>query len=272
MPEGPEIRLAADRVADVLQGRKIVDAYFAFPRLRRFRGRIKGSAVISVESRGKAMLTRFDQGLTLYSHNQLYGIWYTASRDQPPQTGRSLRVALHTDARSALLYSASDVDILTEEQLARHPFLNRIGPDILDGNVSASQVAARLNDPRFRRRGVASLYLDQGFMAGVGNYLRSEILFAAGVHPASKPASLNRSARDRLARATLRISQRSYHTRGVTVTRKLMASLQKSGLSYRQYRFWVYGREGLPCYECGRTIEKITASSRGLYFCPACQV
>ena len=45
---------------------------------------------------------------------------------------RSLRVALHTRTHSALLYSASDVDLLDAEGLAGHPFLNRIGPDILD--------------------------------------------------------------------------------------------------------------------------------------------
>lgn len=272
MPEGPEIRLAADRIAKVLVGQEIVDAYFAFPRHRRYANKIKGNVVTSVDTRGKAMLTRFDKGLTLYSHNQLYGVWFTAARDTPPETGRSLRVALHTARHSALLYSASDIEMLDDEQVAGHPFLNRIGPDILDRQITAIDVAARLSNVRFKDRSVASLYLDQSFMAGVGNYLRSEILYAAGVHPAAKPAALDRSERNRLARATLRISQRSYRTRGVTVTEKLARSLRSQGLAYQQYRFAAYGREGLPCYACATPIEKITVSSRGLFYCPACQV
>ena len=36
MPEGPEIRLAADRVARVLVGREIVDAALELPSLRKF--------------------------------------------------------------------------------------------------------------------------------------------------------------------------------------------------------------------------------------------
>lgn len=272
MPEGPEIRLAADRIAKVLVGQRIVDAYFAFPQLRKYRKRIKGNVVTAVDTRGKAMLTRFDKGLTLYSHNQLYGIWLTALCDQPPKTGRSLRVALHTTTHSALLYSASDIEVLTDKQIAEHPFLKRIGPDILDRQISVADVTARLNEARFRGRSVGSLYLDQSFMAGVGNYLRSEILYTAGVHPADKPFVLDRSVRSRLARATLTISQRSYQTRGVTVTRSLVRSLRRQGLSYPQYRFWVFGREGLPCYACRTPIEKITVSSRGLFYCPSCQV
>ena len=110
MPEGPEIRLAADKVARVLVGRDVVAVEFGLARLRRFEKRLAGSAVTAVDTRGKAMLTRFNNGLTLYSHNQLYGKWYTTRRPRLPQTTRQLRVGLHTAAHSALLYSASDIE------------------------------------------------------------------------------------------------------------------------------------------------------------------
>ena len=80
MPEGPEIRRAADKVARVLVGNTVEHVAFGLPRLRRFEKRLSGSAVTAVDTRGKAMLTRFDNGLTIYSHNQLYGRWYTARR------------------------------------------------------------------------------------------------------------------------------------------------------------------------------------------------
>lgn len=271
MPEGPEIRLAADHIANVLVGRDMVDAYFAFPRLRPHANQLKGSVVTAVDTHGKAMLTRFDNGLTLYSHNQLYGVWYTTPRNEPATTSRSLRVALHSASHSALLYSASVIELLTDPQLAKHPFLSRAGPDILNQRVTAADVSARLKEARFKNRALGSLYLDQGFLAGVGNYLRSEILYIAGAHYLQKPAVLDNAARGRLARATLKVSRRSYRTRGVTVTQKLANSQRGQGLTYPQYRFWVYGREGLPCHACATPIEKVTVSSRGLYFCPACQ-
>lgn len=271
MPEGPEIRLAADRVAAVLVGQRVEEVGFGLARLQPFEGRLTGRTVTDVSTRGKAMLTHFDNGLTIYSHNQLYGRWYTMRRPRLPKTNRSLRVALHTHSHSALLYSASDIEVLGKTALARHPFLSRVGPDILDPQLDAAQIVSRLLSRTFRNRALGSLYLDQAFLAGNGNYLRSEILWAAGVSPARKPATLTQDELKKVAEETLLISRRSYRTRGVTVKPALAKSLKAEGLSYQQYRFHVFGREGLACHQCGSSIKRQTMGSRNLFVCPQCQ-
>ena len=271
MPEGPEIRRAADRIAKVLVDRRIVAAESGLPGLRQLGRRVAGATVIAVLTRGKAMLTGFDNGLTLYSHNQLYGVWYTVRRPSLPDTPRQLRVALHTETHSALLYSASDVALLDAEQLARHPFLKKVGPDILDPALEAAAVATRLRSVPFARRALSALYLDQHCLAGIGNYLRSEILWAAGVDPAARPAELDDRLLDRLARETLRISRRSYRSRGVTAPLAAVRQRRQEGLSFEDYRFQVYGRDGLPCYACGEAIVRLNAASRALFVCPRCQ-
>ncbi len=272
MPEGPEIRRAADQVDAALAGRTVERAYFAFDDLKPYEAALEGAGVIGVTSRGKAMLTRFDNGLTLYSHNQLYGRWYVVSAGKLPKTNRSLRVGIHNDTKSALLYSASDVDVLDDEGLADHPFLARLGPDLLDEELDASGVRLRLADDRFRGRSLGALYLDQGFLAGSGNYLRSEILHFARVHHADRPADLDRPALQRLARQSLGITRRSYRTKGVTNPESRARTLKAEGATYGKYRFAVFGRQGLPCHECGDTIERVDVASRRLYFCPTCQV
>ncbi len=271
MPEGPEIRLAADRIAKVLVGRSIADCEFAFADLKRFERRIRGASVTAIDTRGKAMLTRFDNGLTMYSHNQLYGRWYVMRRDRLPKTGRSLRVALHTDKHSALLYSASDVDVLTERQLGKHPFLARVGPDILDRSLDSGDIVSRLEDKRFRNRSVGGLYLDQSFLAGNGNYLRSEVLFTSGLHPSTRPAQLDRASIERLAVETLKLARRSYRTRGITIAPERAQRMKEQGLTKSQYRHWVFAREGKPCHRCETPIVRVAVSSRGLYYCPSCQ-
>ena len=35
--------------------------------------------------------------------------------------------------------------------------------------------------------------------------------------------------------------------------------------------FFVYGRTGLPCRNCGAAINKIRVAQRGTHFCPECQ-
>lgn len=271
MPEGPEIRRAADKIARILVGQEIESARLHVPELARFERRLIGETVAAVETRGKAMLTRFDNGLTLYSHNQLYGRWYTTRRPRLPDTKRQLRVELHTASDSALLYSATDIEILRSDQLGTHPFLARIGPDVLDPKLSRETLVERLQGKAFRSRSVGSLYLDQGFVAGLGNYLRSEILFVSGVEPSRRPADLQKRELDRLARETLRIARRSYRTGGITVAPSTAAQLKAQGERYGSRRFYAYGREGEPCRSCGDMIEKTVIGSRNVFYCPACQ-
>ncbi len=271
MPEGPEIRRAADRLERALRGQVLTRVQLERDDLRAFAPQLLGSRVTRVDTRGKAMLTRFDNGLSLYSHNQLYGRWYVVRSGQQPRTGRSLRVGLHTDKNSALLYSATDISVLAPGDEDTHPFLSRIGPDVLDPLLDSGDIEKRLNEPRFRRRALASLYLDQGFLAGIGNYLRSEILYFARVHPQARPADLDRNARRRVARQTLIVTLRSYRTGGITNRAGRAARLQAAGAGYEDRRFAAYSRADRPCYQCGSKIRRREFATRAVFFCPACQ-
>jgi endonuclease-8 len=271
MPEGPEIRRAADKISTVLVGQDITRVSFGLPRLRRHAKSLQGHRVLGVETRGKAMLTHFDHGYSIYSHNQLYGVWKVVQGHRLPETSRSLRLLLQTPSHSAILYSASDISLWRTEELAEHPFLARIGPDIMNADLTWRDVAARLAEPAFSNRELAALYLDQAFLAGNGNYLRSEILHDARIHPRRRPKALGRGEIGRLARSTLTISRRSYQTGGITLAPGLAGSLAKLGLKREWRRFYVFGRTDQPCYRCGGTIQRSEVNTRRLYHCPACQ-
>ena len=271
MPEGPEIRRAADKISAKLRGQVVEAVWFGLPRLEPFAPLLTGRRVVELETRGKALLIHFEHGLSLYSHNQLYGRWFVRSRESYPKTNRSLRVALHTAKASALLYSASEITVLDERGLAEHPFLNRIGPDLLNRDLSAQALVERLRARPFRNRALGSLYLDQRFVAGIGNYLRSEILYFARVHPRQRPSDLEAAVQRKLAAETLVVGRRAYELGGITNSPHRVAQLKKKGLKRRSYRHAVFGRAGLPCYRCGTEIEKLSVASRRLYFCPTCQ-
>ncbi|WP_026375400.1 endonuclease VIII [Aestuariibacter salexigens] len=271
MPEGPEIRRAADQIADVLVGKTIQHIEVGLPALQPYIPNLTGQTVTQIESRGKALLTHFDCGLSVYSHNQLYGKWVCGRRGQLPPSNRSLRLALHTDSHSAVLYSASDIQVLDETGLAAHPFLRKIGPDILAAELTPAIIADRLHQKIFQNRKLAILFLDQCFIAGLGNYLRSEILFAARVHPDLTPAQLSHEQVRKLADATLHISRRSYDSGGYTVPEHLLGALHREKGDFERVRFMVFDREGLPCRECVKPIVRITRASRRLYLCPDCQ-
>jgi len=271
MPEGPEIRRAADEIANVLEGKSLQLVRFGLPRLRRYAKTLRNNRVISVETRGKALLTHFDHGYSIYSHNQLYGIWKVIKGHKLPATNRSMRLLLQTESHSAVLYSASDISVWPTEELDAHPFLKKLGPDIMNTGLRWRDVAARFSDARFAGKSLATLYLDQAFLAGNGNYLRSEILHDARLHHSRRPIDLTRGEIGRIARSTLTLSRRSYETGGITLAPRLSKSLQHRGLTRGQRRFYVFGRNGRPCYHCSGEIERQETGGRRLYLCPNCQ-
>lgn len=271
MPEGPEIRLAADEIANAVVGRPTTEVFFAFDRLKPYEKQLTGRTVTAIETYGKAMLTRFDNQLNIYSHNQLYGIWKVVGADKMPKTKRQLRLAIHNEEKSVLLYSASDIEVLHDGEVATHPFIQKIGPDLLNPEVTVEQVAERYMSERFKRRRLAAILLDQGFLAGIGNYLRSEILYVAGVHPKMRPIDCTADQIQKLAEASVILTRQSYQTRGITNDLNLVAQLKKDGLTRAQYRFFIFNREDKPCYNCGRPVTKEMHGSRRLYLCTHCQ-
>ena len=269
MPEGPEIRRAADQLAAAVAGQRITRAWFAFPALKAHEKKLVGRRVEAITPHGKALLTRFDNGHTLYSHNQLYGVWQVGAPGEARETTRSLRVAIETAQWAILLYSASDVAMWKTDELHRHPFLAKLGPDVLDETLDAAAVAARLQDPRFAGRALTALLLDQAFLAGMGNYLRSEVLFEAGIAPARRPDDLAARERRALAKALLDVPRRSYRTRGIEPAQGMKSDYLTD--TARGFRFLVFDREGEPCPRCAATIRRQELGGRRLYFCPRCQ-
>lgn len=262
MPEGPEIRRAADKLEAAIAGKTLTDVWFAFPELKVWEPLLVGEKITAFETRGKAILTHFSEGHTLYSHNQLYGVWRITNKGEVPQTNRILRVRLSTADKTVLLYSASDIEMLDAQSLAMHPFLLRVGPDVLDMTLTPESVAERLLSKRFRRRQFSGLLLDQAFLAGLGNYLRVEILWLAGLAAQHRAEDLSPEQLQKFAAALLDVPRLSYQTRGVVNDKKHHGAL---------FRFKVFHRAGKACERCGGTIEKTTLSSRPFYWCPGCQ-
>lgn len=272
MPEGPEIRIAADKIQRAIRPRPTTEVFFAFDHLKPFEEELTGCRVTEVETRGKAMLTHFNNGLSVYTHNQLYGKWMIRKAYDFPETKRQLRFAIHNEKKSALLYSASDIQILSSpSEIENHPFLSKLGPDALSKGLQPETIQAALTSKKHYRRRLSTLYLDQHFLAGIGNYLRSEILFVARLHPQLRPMDCREDQLSALAHASIEITYQSYKYKGVTNDLDLANQLKADGARYRDYRYWVFGRVNKPCYVCATLIVKDIINGRRLYYCPNCQ-
>ncbi|MFK5986967.1 MAG: endonuclease VIII [Pseudomonadota bacterium] len=270
MPEGPEIRRAADVVAKYIEHQVVKKIYFAHEHLKNFEKTLLGLKVIKVSTRGKAMLCHFDNGLSIYSHNQLYGRWYCLEHGQQIETKRSLRLSITTTKGVAQLYSASDIGVLNSQEIKLHPLLSRMGPDVLDSQLTSSDIIQRLNLKKFKFRQLGQILTDQAFIAGIGNYLRCEILFICGLHPKVKALDCSKNKLKQLARKIIDLPRQSYIHQGITNNLVSAQKMMDNGVSFEQARFYVFRREDLSCYRCQTAIVK-TNTGQACFLCPECQ-
>ena len=190
MPEGPEIRRAADRISKRLVGREIEAIELHYPPIREFQPIVADSQIVSVATReGDAHQVRL-RPLDVQPQSALRTMDGQQEKHRA-QVGRALRAEMLTESHAVRLWSATDVEIIPTCDEESHPFISKLGPDVLDESCTPEVIMEMLGEKRHRNRKASSLMLDQSFLAGVGNYLRSEILHMAGVNPHAKPRDLS---------------------------------------------------------------------------------
>ena len=272
MPEGPEIRRAGDRISKVLVGKEIIESCFYYDRIRNKEKIVKNKDIKEVTTIGKAMLIRFKNDWTMYSHNQLYGRWTINLNGTKVESKRALRVFFKTKKHTVRLWSATDIDLFPTSEEDEHSFLKKIGPDVLNESCSFELIKERLMSKIFHKKKASTLMLDQTVLSGLGNYLRSEILFDARIHPDDRPFDLDKTRITQWAKSIKNISHLAYKTGGFTVSKAVADRNKANGEPRRSYRHAVFMRHQLECLNCRGRIERKWYGKRKLDYCPTCQI
>ena len=265
MPELPEVETERQRLAAVLEGRRIASARIDDPRLTRpedpalVAARLENERVAAVERRGKYLLLRLESGDSLLVHLRMTG----GFRYEPATHERAVleledgRRVTYRDIRRFGTWL-----LLDEDELERHLGVKN-GPEPLGRAFTTRFLAGRLAN---RRAPVKTAILDQRTVAGLGNIYADEALWHAHVHPLRPAGELSpdevKALRDGIRRA-LR-----------TGIRRQGADLGDGAYAggRMQDEFRVYGRAGEPCSRCGTPVKKTRAGGRGTSYCPSCQV
>ena len=273
MPEGDTIFRTARTLHRALAGQLVVRFESVLPALNRIDHDhpIAGRTVESVASRGKHLLMTFSGDLTLHTHMRMNGSWHLyrpGERWQRP--ARDMRLVVATARSVAVGFNVPIAELLSARDLRRHTELSSLGPDLLAPSFSRDEAVARLR--AHPRDAIGDLLLNQRVVAGIGNVLKSEILFASGVNPFIAAGELTGEtltrvidvARDLLAANVLDRSQ----TLSLAVGRRTTRSVNPDA------KLWVYGRGGKPCRTCGAPIHarRSGIDARLTYWCEICQV
>src|SRR5882762_7673441 len=209
MPEGDTIFRAAQTLHRALAGHLVARFESVLPALNRVDHDhpLAGRAIESVSSRGKHLLMTFSPDLVLHTHMRMNGSWHiypTGARWQRP--AGDMRVLVGTADAVAVGFNVPIAELLTPRQLARHKELQALGPDLLSDVSRPDGPRAETFDRdevmrRIRARdrdAIGDVLLNQRTIAGIGNVLKSEILFIAGLDPFAPAARLSDADVDRV--------------------------------------------------------------------------
>jgi formamidopyrimidine-DNA glycosylase len=276
MPELPEVESVRLSLDPYLTRARITAVDVRRPDLRipfppRFGSRLAGQTVLALTRRAKYLLASLSSRDTLLMHLGMSGSFRVDApggtvRDRPVEPDRHDHVVFHLSSGTAITFNDPRrfglMDLLTEDELARHPVLSRLGLEPLSPDFDGAALARAC---RGRQTSLKVALLDQRVVAGLGNIYASEALHLAGLSPLRRastiatPAGAPRQSAVRLAAAIKRVLAR--------------AIVRATAPTYRSSRFRVYDREGERCLRatCSGTIRRRTQAGRSTFYCPACQ-
>jgi endonuclease-8 len=257
MPEGDAVWLTARRLHEALAGRVLIRSDFRVPRYAT--ANLAGQLVTEAVSRGKHLLVRTGNGVTVHTHLRMDGSWRVRPARDRVASSHRIRLILANSEWQAVGYQLGVVEVLPTA--SEHTVVGYLGPDLLGPDWDPAEAMSRLRAKPARPVGEA--LLDQRNLAGIGNVYKAELLFLRGIspwRPVSEVADL--AALVGLAQRLLEANKERF---GMVTT----------GVARRGEETWVYGRAGRPCRRCGTPVQSAdqgpATEERITFWCPRCQ-
>ena len=264
MPELPEVEAVVRKLRKSAVGARIAALHVFRPRATHPQSpslveAAVGRTIEAFDRRGKHIVVRLDNGLSLHVHLQLSGN-LTVIPDARLHTNTVRALFTLTGGAGLALVDPrvlAFVNLLSDRALEEK--LSRIGVDPLSKGFTPDFLAEA---SRGRGKPAKIFLMDQHPIAGLGNIYSAEALFRARIHPATPVGKLRRPKLDLLhggirtvLEEAIPAAVRSYKDPGV-----------HDGMHY-----FVYGREGEACRICGHPVKRMEQNGRSTYFCAVCQ-
>jgi endonuclease-8 len=261
VPEGDTVFRTAARLDQALAGEPLTTTDLRWPDLSTLD--FRGVTTSEVVSRGKNILQRLANGVTIHSHLRMEGQWRVDATKQ--LTARTLanpqiRAVVGTAEWTAIGKRLGDLHVVAtvdEGSLVGH-----LGPDVLGEDWDPTEAVRRLHASPTT---IGAALLDQRNLAGVGTLYAAEALFLERLNPWIPAPDLDE--------ATLAAVVDRAHTL-LDVGRR-HAIQTTTGSQRHGETAWVHARSGRPCRRCGETLRVAMVGEapreRTMFYCPHCQ-
>jgi formamidopyrimidine-DNA glycosylase len=272
MPEGPEVRLVAKDLNSILKDKYILRVLYLKDKVTRgqFKDEVLPLALVKVVfSHGKQTFILTDHYLIVV-HLGMGGGW---SFENVEKTEMTFLVAEKWEEDYKILgqlhyynHRFGRVTFLNCSELKDY-IMSEMGPDLLQSSPLIEDWMARWNEfkKRFSRWKICEALLEQRLYAGIGNYLKDEILYALAWHPARTVDTLTEQDLLDLHEVALRIINEAYDRGGTTIRNYRRVDGREGGF---QHFLKVYGKTTCPS---GHLLNRNKFSDRTSTWCNICQ-
>lgn len=248
MPEGPEVLGYSLYLSSKLHKATLVDVDILSGKYtkKHFKGyqllkQALPTRVTDIGTKGKFLFVRLANGLDLFVAHGMTGYW-TDDATEPHN-----RVAFRTNQGTVFYNDMRNFGTIqvVADQGALATKLESLGPDVLDDSITQDGFYSRMS--RFPHKKIGMLLSDQKVISGIGNYLRSDILWYARISPHRRFQDLKPAEKAKLFAAAYHLVR--FHTSPkLARTRRPFPSLNRTRLEHDvklrpNGDFFVYGQE-----------------------------
>ncbi|SPN79356.1 Formamidopyrimidine-DNA glycosylase [Brazilian cedratvirus IHUMI] len=255
MPEGPEVRNITRKLNIRLAGANLINFDIG-----ERTGLLSDLVIVNVTCRGKLIVfilqTSREENVYISSSLGMTGSW-TQSK------GSYTKAVLYTSVGNFYYEDMRGFGKIaihkTEEELDQR--LSKIGFDLLEASLHHGQIPDEQWLSFFNRKSrkkICVVLLEQDKIAGIGNYLRSEILHQARINPHRSISSLSDTELLTLRNSTQDVIVRAYQSNGLTIKDYIDPEGEKGSFVCS-----VYGRK---VDERGRTVITEKVSGRSIFY------
>ena len=235
MPEGPEVRTIVDGLENELRGATLTGVFFS--ENGKYRSKVPSNfkkfdeslpmKISGVRCKGKFIYFGFQKKIEgrkekqhFYIGNSLgmTGFWKNVELETSHSEAAAKHLCMTLITTEGLFQFIDQRHFgcvhfyLNEEELKAK--LATIGPDFLNSKIGEDKFLEIYK--KKPRKNITTALMDQKIVSGVGNYIKSESLYRAGISPHRTIGDLSDEELEKLYKAIKKVMKSSYKHRGMS--------------------------------------------------------
>jgi DNA-formamidopyrimidine glycosylase len=225
MPEGPEVNIIKDGLNHAIKNKTIIDVNF--PEGSKFLKKTPDGynnfkadlplKCLEVKSKGKLIYFVFEKGWFLMCRLLMSGGWFL---DKAVKHNHCEIIYKNKDKTDSIWFvDPRHFGTLkwTNDKKVLDVVLGDMGPDLLNNQITDEEYLEKMKNKKNGKRKLSTVMMDQSVFSGIGNYLKSEILYQAKVAPDSVVNNIPDDILKNIFKISLEKIKRSYKAGGASI-------------------------------------------------------